>query len=69
MVKDEFFVVNIFFYRIMGMKGVIFVFVIGVVVVYLLRYDWGNDEFVLFNVIYDYIICKIFYGVINNIEM
>lgn len=51
------------------MKGVIFVFVIGVVVVYLLRYNWGNDEFVLFNVIYDYIICKIFCGVINNIDM
>lgn len=49
----------------MGMKGAIFVLAIGVAVVYLSRYNRGNDEPVSLNATYDYIIRKISYGVIN----
>lgn len=40
----------------MGMKGAIFVLAIGVAVVYLSRYNRGNDEPVSLNATYDYII-------------
>lgn len=53
----------------MGMKGAIFVLAIGVAVVYLSRYNRGNDEPVSLNATYDYIIRKTSYGVINNTEM
>lgn len=53
----------------MGMKGAIVVLVIGVAVVYLSRYNRGNDEPVSLNATYDYIIRKIYYGVINNTYM
>lgn len=53
----------------MGMKGAIFVLAIGVAVVYLSRYNRGNDEPVSLNATYDYIIRKISYGVINNTDM
>lgn len=52
----------------MGMKGAIFVLAIGVAVVYLSRYNRGNDEPVSLNATYDYIIRKISYGVINNTD-
>lgn len=53
----------------MGIKGAIFVLAIGVAVVYLSRYNRGNDEPVSLNATYDYIIRKTSCGVINNTDM